>query len=112
MLTEFQNKFYKNQVKVLPVDTDQYLKNPFVIAVWFMDDGNARDHYGYHLNTQSFSFEENHRLVKILNDNLGFDVRVHKNNSKHRLYIGPKNRDSFKLLVKDYVIESLKYKLG
>lgn len=112
ILTEFRNKFYKNQIKILPNDLDQYLENPFVIAVWFMDDGNARDHYGYHLNTQSFSFEENQRLAKILNYNFGFDVRVHLNNSKHRLYIGPKNRDSFRSLVKDHIIESLQYKLG
>lgn len=82
-----------------------------------MDDGNAIRRngklYGFHLNTQSFTFVENTLLAKALSDIYGMQVLLERNHEKYRLRIMQKN--SRKILancVEKYVITSMKYKLA
>ncbi len=115
-LTEFYGMFYPQGKKVIPKNISDLIKNPLTIAVWFMDDGNIRKTkgkvYGYYLNTQSFSLKENKILIKALKDNFGIEAMPMKNHGRYRIYIGAKGKNSFLKIMKDFVIESMQYKIG
>jgi hypothetical protein len=119
-ITGLRDKFYKDGKKIIPSDINTYLSNPITLAVWFMDDGNAifvrygeeRKLRGYHLNSQSFTPEENLILKKNLFDIYGLSVGVEKNHGNFRIYINKSSVPRFKELVSKYVIPSLQYKLG
>ncbi|OGN05846.1 MAG: hypothetical protein A2831_03055 [Candidatus Yanofskybacteria bacterium RIFCSPHIGHO2_01_FULL_44_17] len=116
-ITSLAGLFLKNGKKIIPDSISDFLQNPITLAVWFMDDGNARVDKnrfdGYHINSQSFTLEENQLLVNALYKNFGVFCRIHKNHGKHRLYIGVKaNVEKFKKIIQSLVISSLQYKLG
>ena len=115
-LSEFYKLFYPNGKKVIPNNIKELMKNPIVIAVWFMDDGNIRKVkekvYGYYLNTQSFSLGENKILIKALKNNFDVDSMIMKNQGKYRIYIGARGKEKFSQLLKDLVITSMKYKIS
>lgn len=71
-LTMLRNIFYPNGKKIIPLNIIEYIENPLTIAIWFMDDGNAvlrkKKLCGYHINSQSFTYDENHLISKVLND--------------------------------------------
>jgi len=113
-LKEFQEMFYPKGKKIAPINIEEML-NPFVLSVWFMDDGNKRIEYGklqgFHLNTQSFSVKENERLKSAIYKNFGIKCFLQGNHGKIRLYVGAESRDAFRKLIGDLVIPSLQYKL-
>lgn len=113
-LTEYYNRFYRNGKKVVP-KTIQQLLNPFVLAVWYMDDGNIRRQngkiYGYYLNTQSFTYEENKVLSKVLEKKFSLQSYVLKNKGRYRLYFGSKSKALLPKLIESYVVPSLRYKI-
>src|SRR3990167_2659959 len=110
-------KFYPKGKKMIPSDISELVQNPLTLAVWFMDDGNIvskRKGYihGYHLNTQSFTSLENQSLISSLKTIHGIECSVQKNNGYTRLFIRAQSRNRFVSLVKRYIIQSMKYKLG
>lgn len=113
LLTDLYKKFYKDGKKVIPEDIKD-LFNSETIAVWFMDDGNIRKNngkiYGYYLNTQSFSREENNYLSQVFQDKYNIKPLVIRNKNSYRLYIGV-DRNKFRDIVKDFIIPSMRYKL-
>ena len=115
-ITEIYNLFYKNGKKRLPDNIKEILKDKLSLAVWFMDDGNISRYgdkiRGYHINTQSFSYEENLKLSELFKNILGLEIFVPKNKGKYRLYIGSKSRIIFPKLIEKNIIPSLRYKLG
>jgi hypothetical protein len=116
-LTNIHSMFYQEGKKIISPKICEQLSNPLVIAVWFMDDGNARIEneklYGFHLNTQSFTENENMLLAEALNKNWGIECRLHKNKKHKRLYIGGmKNYSNFRRVIRPYILPSLAYKLG
>ena len=88
-LTELYQTFYRYGRKILPKSI-MTLLNQFILAVWYMDDGNIRKQngkiYGYYLNTQSFSLAENRTLSNVLNKKFGLKSYVLRNKNRHRLY--------------------------
>lgn len=52
--SELQKEFYVNHVKVIPKNLIEEMLNPFMLAVWIMDDGSA-DGRQLRINTQCFS---------------------------------------------------------
>lgn len=95
----------------------KYLKSPLVLAVWFMDDGNAivraNKLRGYHLNTQSFTFQENEKLSLLLKKLHGIDSTVESNNGYYRIGIWQQSsREKFSGLIQAYIVPSMRYKLG
>ncbi len=115
-ISKFHNMFYEGRKKIVPKNIQQLL-SPLALAVWFMDDGNAvrkKDGsvYAYNLNTQSFNFQEHSVLIDVLKKNFGVDSSINKNNGSLRLYIGVYARDNFVDAIIDFVIPSLRYKLG
>ncbi|NMB92504.1 MAG: hypothetical protein GYA31_02685 [Parcubacteria group bacterium] len=115
VFTDFAHQFYRNKKKKLPDKIEQYLKEPLVIAIWWMDDGNIRKDkgivYGGMLNTQSFTVKENLRLKYSLEKIYGIKVLIIKDHGKQRLYISGKN-DIRKFLskIKPYCLKIFDYK--
>lgn len=116
-LTILRNIFYPNGKKMIPLNIKEFIENPLTLAVWFMDDGNAvirkNKLYGYHINSQSFTYNENHLISKVLNDLYGIESTVEKNHRKYRIAVYKRNsREIFRKLISSYVLKSMLYKLG
>lgn len=115
-LTELRRMFYVKTRKIIPSNILDLMRNPVTIAVWFMDDGNVLKSKGkvraYHINTQSFTFEENQKLSRILQEIHGVHTMVQKNNGYHRLYVNSKSVVTFANIVRPHLHPSLLYKLG
>ncbi|HCB35328.1 MAG: hypothetical protein A2W52_03880 [Candidatus Taylorbacteria bacterium RIFCSPHIGHO2_02_49_25] len=82
-----------------------------------MDDGNAviraNKLRGYHLNTQSFSLEENERLSYLLKKIHNIDSSVESNNGYYRIGIWRESsREKLNKLIQAYIHPSMQYKLG
>ncbi len=115
-LSRFHSMFYEGRKKIVPANIQQLL-SPLALAVWFMDDGNAArvkdgHAYAYNLNTQSFTFKEHLILIDVLKKKFNFDCSINKNNGSYRLYIGVYARDNFLDIIINFIIPSLRYKLG
>ena len=67
--------------------------------------------YGYYLNTQSFDYQENLRLSKILKEKFNLESYVLRNKGKFRLYFGSKSKSVIPKIVDKYIIPTLRYKL-
>ncbi len=116
-LTSLYKEFYKNGKKVIPSKIREYLQESMILAVWFMDDGNAKLRKGviggYNLNTQSFTEEENKLIAREFTDLYGIRARVEKNNGYHRIGIyAEESRNIFRGLFDWQIIPSMQYKLG
>ena len=116
-ISEVARVFYKGKIKVIPENIQKFIRNPIIMAVWFMDDGNAIIRngkiYGYHLNTQSYTKEENEKTSFLLRSIYNLESLLEINHGKYRLRIMKKlSRDRFRKIIESYVIDSMKYKLG
>jgi hypothetical protein len=112
---KFYRMFYVNGVKRIPSNIHTLLKNDLVLSVWFMDDGNIRKIkdkvYGYYLNTQGFSREDNIKLIKAFYEVYGLGLLPLENKNKIRLYIPGYYVKEFREKINKYIISSLRYKL-
>lgn len=116
-LTEMYQIFYPQGKKQLAECAVAYLAEPLVIAVWFMDDGNAviRDGkpIGYHLNSQSFTRKENEMLVCTLKQVYNIDCSLENNHGYTRLGIWKRaSRELLQQILEPHIIPSMRYKLG
>lgn len=115
-LTELMSKFYRDGKKILPPDISDIVADPLALAVWFMDDGNASNSYnithGYNINTQSFTEEEQRKIVTAFAERLHIECNLQMNNGKYRIYIGTKFMEPFFMTIYEYVLPSMQYKLG
>lgn len=116
-LTELRRLFYSNKQKIVPERVREFLEDPFVLAVWFMDDGNAVMRKGklcgYHLNSQSFSFQENLFLSDSLKELYGIESVLERNHGRCRLAIWKsESRTRLRALLQPLVIPVMSYKLG
>lgn len=105
--------FYKERIKVVPLNIENLLTSPLSLAVWFMDDGGRRnDSYGLFLNTLSFTLPEHELLRECLRKNFSLETRVHWIQDGYRLYIPSKCAKHFCELVYPHMIPSMYYKLS
>jgi len=117
-LTTLHAEFYPKRKKVLPEQITRYMTNPLVLAVWFMDDGNAvrvkkKGFRGYHLNTQSFTLAENKLIAGLFEELHGIRPHIENNHGYYRIGIAAKfSREKFRELIKGHVIPPMRYKLG
>jgi len=103
----YQNIFYKNKIKIIPIE---YLKQNFTnisLAFLFMDDGN-KNGKTINLNMQSFTLDELNQFVNFLKDKFNLEFNIKKDKT---LYLKYKSRTIFYNLVQDYIIDKMKYKL-
>ena len=115
-LTELRKIFYPENKKSVPINITELIRSPITLAVWFMDDGDIlktnKHIHGYHLNTQSFSKDENELLARALKIVHGIECTIQKNNGYVRLFIRAQSREKFVSIIKEIVIPSMQYKLG
>lgn len=115
-LSQLHEIFYPDGKKIVPKGIAEYLSNPVTMATWFMDDGNRilrkRKIGGYHINTQSFSEEENTILAQTLENVYNIRCSVERNKGYYRLAIYQRESwVAFESLVYAHVIPSMRYKL-
>lgn len=96
--------FYKNGKKVLPENLEKLL-TPFSLAIWIMDDG-CLSKQTLILNTQSFTREEQEKLVEILKRKYFVEVRIHKDRNNFRLYFPKESTKKILSIIRPYLIGS------
>jgi len=116
-LTALMAVFYRDGKKILPSDIADIIADPLALAVWFMDDGNSKLRNGvvggYNINTQSFSQDDNVRIINILKELYGIDSHVERNHKYFRIGIYRQDsREKFRKLISRHVLPSMQYKLG
>ncbi len=116
-LSKFREMFYVNKKKIIPKNIKDILSNPLVLAVWFMDDGNKvvsnNKIRGYHLNTQSFTYDENEQLATILKELYSIETEIEKNKDKFRLAIRKTaSRNNLREKIESFILPSMKYKIS
>ena len=112
LFTKLRDEFYP-AVKAVPFDLLETHLSAFGLAVWYMDDGYNSPNKGCQFCTQSFSKEDNERLIEFFKEKFGiFDVRMQKAaNHKWRLYIPKKPKKALFDIISPHVIVSMEYKL-
>lgn len=109
-MTDLHMMFYEGDRKRLPRETAAWI-SPFAFAIWLMDDG-ARDKNQLRLNTQSFSLEENERLIDILEAKLGIMATINRDKDRYRLRVYATSMPRVRQLVAPFLIPSMQYKLS
>lgn len=103
--------FYINQVKHLPITLLYQILTPIALAIWFIDDGSILGK-GYKIATNCFEKEELEQLCKLLYNKYNLQCSLHKDRQYFSLYIKSTSAKQFDQLIRPYIIESMKYKLG
>lgn len=103
--------FYTNKVKHLPIEILNQLLTPIRLAIWFIDDGSALGK-GFKLAISCFEKEELNKLCYLLYNKYNLECSLHKDKKYFSLYIKSSSANEFRKLVKPYIINSIKYKLG
>jgi hypothetical protein len=75
-----------------------------------MDDG-YKSKKGFYFCSESYTLEENEKLVNLMENKFDLKSSVHKHSNGHRLYIKSVSRDNFISLVKPFIINHFNYKL-
>ena len=107
---ELRKLFYKDRTKVIPKKFLETYLDPFVLAVWIMDDG-SRDGRQLRINTQCFSSEEHVILQNVLRAKLGIETTLNRDKKQLRLRVREKSMQTLRNLVMPYIIPSMLYKL-
>lgn len=108
-INKFRDIFYnKNNIKF--ISKYLYKLSSLGLAIWFMDDGSKHSS-GYYLHTNCFTYKDHLLLVKILKHNFDLNSSIHKSKDSFTIYIPSKEVAKFNSLVKDYICESMKYKI-
>ncbi len=116
-ISELHKRFYRDGKKVIPTDIAELVGNSLTMAIWFMDDGNilrsaTQRVRGYHLNTQSFTTDENLTLCKAIEKRWAVTCSIQLNHGYPRLYIGSKYHKVFADIVRPHILPILQYKIG
>ena len=113
----YGQQFYRENKKILPQLIHKWL-SPLVMAVWFMDDGSIKSnrHRALILNTQSFSVQELQRLIKVLKEKYGVEMKLRKQSRKsieiYQLITVGDTVEKFVQVIGQYTLPSMRYKLG
>ena len=106
-LTKLYQKFYQDGRKFVPnLELD-----PLIIAVWFMDDG-SKSYKTYYLNTQRFDYRSQKKLIQMLKEQYRIDSALNRDKTYYRIRIKQSSAERFKRLICNYIIPTMKYKLG
>lgn len=105
-LTKVRDQWYRHGIKHIP---NSFSLTPLMLAIWFMDDGCK---HGKSVDFSVHSFSD--RSISKLRSSLrkfGIFTTVNFDGKGHRIYVRRKSYDSFKELVKPYVVTCMAYKL-
>ena len=111
----YGQQFYQNNKKVMPVMISKIL-TPLALAVWFMDDGSikSKQHRALVIHSQSFNKKDLEKIIEVLDKKYKIKsvLRKRKDGNGHVLYLLSETINTFVDLVKEYILPSMKYKLG
>lgn len=116
VLTEIYNQFYTKDSyrcgrKIVP-DSLVDDMNPFVMAVWFMDDGSYNQEK-IDISTYSFTLKEIEKLCGIIKKKFNITFLYYKDRDKgYRIYCNKKESQKLIDLICPYVIKTMRYKIG
>ena len=106
---KFRELFYDSSgKKYIPLELENLI-TPKSLAYWAMDDGYKTIN-GFYFCTESFNYEENLKLARILKNKFDLNCGVHKHSNGYRLYVTSGSRDKLIELVKPYIISHFYYK--
>lgn len=107
-INEFRYMFYKNRKKIIPIEyLDEYY-TPFAMAIHYCDDGSYSSG-NMMIATNSFEREELEKFIDFLY--MKYDIRCTISKA-NRIRIRSCCVDKFIELVKPYIIDEMKYKIG
>jgi len=107
-LTRFYQLFYgKTNSKHIP---DSLLLSPLALAVWFMDDG-AQNRKSVYLNTQQFTFENQMKLLQVLESQFGLKGSLNKDKKYFRIRLYQESAQKLPSLIKPLMPSCMHYKL-
>ena len=105
-LTPYFREFYYSGKKRIPMSVDL---TPLTMAVWFMDDG-SRSRRAVYLNTQQFSREEQHRLLRMLREQWDLTGSLNRDKSYFRIRISVESTKRFREIIDPHMLSELRYK--
>ncbi|MAG47632.1 hypothetical protein CL617_03425 [archaeon] len=111
-LNKYRDIFYKNNKKIIPKNV-LYNLNELGLAVWYMDDGTY--HYGAYsssIATNCFSYNDNLSVKRFLKDKYGVNCKICRKSDGYYIFFKRENAEKFLILIKDYIHNSMIYKLG
>ena len=80
------------------------------LAHWIMGDGAIRNK-GLILCTDSFTLQDNVKLMNVLRIKYGLNTSIHMDNKRPRIYIRYESMSKLREIVKLYILPSMRYKL-
>ena len=105
--TKIMDLFYKDKKKRIP----DLALDPLILAVWFMDDGSRCSEDNVYINTQQFSKEDQYKLLEFLRK-IGLEGTLNKDKEYYRIRFKTSSISQLFGMVDQYVIPSMKYKIG
>ena len=103
--------FYPKGRKEVPRELITSEMNPWLLAVWIMDDG-SKDGRQLRINSQSFTEEENKFLAEVLRAKLGIEATINRDKKQFRLRIAQASMRKLNDLIRPLMIPSMLYKLS
>lgn len=116
VLTEIYNQFYTKDSyrcgrKIVP-DFFVDVINPFIMAVWVMDDGSYNQDK-IDISTYSFTLQEIKKLIRIIKKKFSITMLYYKDRDKgYRMYSNLKETQKLVDLICPYIIKTMRYKIG
>lgn len=119
-LGDLRKIFYPNEGKKrVPINIDELLTDPLILAIWYQDDGTLDRRSKYHWNariaTYCFSYDDCMRLKNAMLKNFNVEVSVCRNQMRgkvyYELYILSKSMHRFIDIVKPHINHNYAYKI-
>ncbi|MBI5765884.1 hypothetical protein HZA71_01505, partial [Candidatus Falkowbacteria bacterium] len=109
----YGQQFYTQGRKIVPKLIYRWL-TPLTFAIWFMDDGSikSKECQGKLLNTQSFDALSLKRLQQAIKNRYNIETRIRKQKEGKQLYIPANEVGKLRDTIGQYILPSMKYKLG
>lgn len=96
-------------IKKVPFNFGKLI-SPRSLAYWFMDDGTGGKH-NYVFNTHCFTYDDQLRIIEVLKDKFNILCIIQKDHGKFRIYITTWSVNSFKDLIRPYILDCFRYKI-
>lgn len=108
----YQNIFYKDKKKILPIEIEQLL-TPLSLAVWFMGDGSvkSKECNGRIINTHGFNEQEVNKICEVLNKKFFLQASIRRQKDGLQIYISAKSAGKLYEIIFPHFLPTFYYKL-
>ena len=114
MIGNLCKEFYNENGKIIKEEIINQL-TPLGLAIWYMDDGTyCKRNTICELCTQSFSYEDNKKIVKMLKEKFDIQTEIYKGHKENQYVIRffGENRKKFFNLIRPHIFYKMRYKIG